>query len=114
ALGIVLIGNWETATSHGPFVEVAGTDGAVILLQLFVGIILTSALMLASLSGDLTDSKEAARREAEHNAAIQRNREFRDAFVGVLSHEIRAPITTIFGMSHVLRRRYHSLEPEIV
>lgn len=43
-------------------------------------------------------------------AEEQRNREFRDAFVGVISHELRTPVTTIFAMTHLLRRRSASLD----
>jgi signal transduction histidine kinase len=49
----------------------------------------------------------AARHEDE-----QRMRQFRDAFVGVLSHELRTPITTIFGMSHLLRARHRTMGAE--
>jgi signal transduction histidine kinase len=55
----------------------------------------------------------AADLEARH-AEEQRNRSFRDAFVGVISHELRTPITTIFGMSHILRERHRSMDPEAV
>ncbi len=51
---------------------------------------------------------------AARYAAEERNREFRDAFIGVISHELRTPITTIYGMSHVLRLRYESMAPEAV
>ena len=51
---------------------------------------------------------------AARYAEAQRNREFRDAFVGVISHELRSPITTIYGMSQLLRRRHQSMEPENV
>jgi signal transduction histidine kinase len=51
---------------------------------------------------------------AARHAEEQRNREFRDAFVAVVSHELRTPITTIYGMSHVLRRRYRSMDPGTV
>jgi signal transduction histidine kinase len=97
------IANWFTATGHGPFAVTAGGDLAVTLLQVFLGITLASSLALASLGTDLVDSKEMARREAEHHAAVQRSREFRDAFMGVLSHEIRTPITTLYGMIEVFR-----------
>ena len=46
------------------------------------------------------------------HAEEQRNREFRDAFIGVVSHELRTPITTIYGMSHLLRDRHASMAPE--
>ncbi len=53
----------------------------------------------------------AADLRARH-AEEQRNREFRDAFIGVVSHELRTPITTIYGMSHLLRERHASMAPE--
>lgn len=53
----------------------------------------------------------AADLRARH-AEEQRNREFRDAFIGVVSHELRTPITTIYGMSHLLRERHASMTPE--
>ncbi len=51
---------------------------------------------------------------AERVAEEQRNREFRDAFIGVVSHELRTPITTIYGMSHLLREHHDSMDPETV
>jgi PAS domain S-box-containing protein len=54
---------------------------------------------------DITDRK---REEAEREASSQ----IREAFIGVLSHELRTPITTIYGGVKVLRRRGESLEPE--
>ena len=62
-------------------------------------------------------SEELARAVEELTVRVaddQRNREFRDAFIGVVSHELRTPITTIFGMSHVLRRRHRTMDPETV
>lgn len=110
--GIANVANWATAFGYGPFAIAGGTEHAVTLLQVFLGITLTSGLVLAALASDLTDSKELARRQAEHAAEIRRTHEFRDAFVGVLSHEIRTPITTILGMSHLLRKRHDSMSPE--
>ena len=40
----------------------------------------------------------------------QRSRQFRDAFIGVLGHELRTPITTIYGMSRLLRQRAERFE----
>jgi signal transduction histidine kinase len=37
----------------------------------------------------------------------------RDAFIGVISHELRTPITTIYGLSKMLRQRYADLAPDI-
>jgi PAS domain S-box-containing protein len=36
----------------------------------------------------------------------------REAFLGVLSHELRTPITTIYGIAKVLTKRSDSLDPE--
>lgn len=64
-------------------------------------------------SRKLTDDLALAIRDLEARSADdKRNREFRDAFAGVVSHELRTPITTIFGMSHILRQRHRSMEPE--
>jgi signal transduction histidine kinase len=51
---------------------------------------------------------------ADHHAAEQRAKELRDAFVGVISHELRTPITTIYGLSKMLRQRALTLEPEVL
>ncbi|MBA2719554.1 MAG: PAS domain-containing protein [Chloroflexi bacterium] len=48
------------------------------------------------------------------HVAEQRNNEFRDAFIGVISHELRTPITTIFGMSSVLRERFATMSSTLV
>ena len=49
---------------------------------------------------------------AARYAAEQRASAMRDAFTGVISHELRTPITTIYGMSHVLRQRHDSMAPQ--
>ena len=48
---------------------------------------------------------------AERYRAAQRAQELREAFTGVISHELRTPITTIYGMSHVLRQRHRTMDP---
>ena len=49
---------------------------------------------------------------AARYAAEQRATALRDAFTGVISHELRTPITTIYGMSQVLRQRSETMDPE--
>lgn len=110
--GIANIANGATAFGYGPFAIAGGAEQAVTLLQAFLGITLTSGLVLAALASDLTDSREFVRRQEEHAAEIRRTDQFRDAFVGVLSHEIRTPITTILGMSHILRKQHVAMTPE--
>jgi two-component system sensor histidine kinase KdpD len=48
---------------------------------------------------------------AERYRAAQRAQELREAFSGVISHELRTPITTIYGMSQVLRQRHATMKP---
>ena len=49
---------------------------------------------------------------AARYAAEQRATALRDAFTGVISHELRTPITTIYGMSQVLRQRSETMDPD--
>ncbi len=49
----------------------------------------------------------ALRHEAERRAG-----QIRDAFVGIISHELRTPITTIFGDSKLLRRHAATLDAD--
>jgi K+-sensing histidine kinase KdpD len=37
----------------------------------------------------------------------------REAFIGVISHELRTPITTIYGLSKMLRQRLDTLAPDV-
>jgi signal transduction histidine kinase len=45
--------------------------------------------------------------EERHAAAL------RDAFIGVISHELRTPITTIYGLTKMLRTRIDALAPQV-
>jgi K+-sensing histidine kinase KdpD len=47
----------------------------------------------------------AARHETDRRSA-----ELREAFVGVISHELRTPITTIYGLARILRQRGDALD----
>ncbi|HEX2756798.1 MAG TPA: histidine kinase dimerization/phospho-acceptor domain-containing protein, partial [Candidatus Limnocylindrales bacterium] len=47
---------------------------------------------------------------AAHHADEQRSAALREAFVGVISHELRTPITTIYGLARVLRQRGDTLD----
>ena len=49
---------------------------------------------------------------AAHHADEQRSAALREAFVGVISHELRTPITTIYGLARILSQRGESLDPD--
>ena len=49
---------------------------------------------------------------AAHHAEEQRVGALREAFIGVISHELRTPITTIYGLARVLRQRSDTIPRE--
>ena len=66
-------------------------------------------VLLGAVVGVLAGAVEvAARHDDELRAA-----ELRDAFIGVISHELRTPVTTIYGLARVLRRRGDALDAGI-
>lgn len=65
--------------------------------------------LLTTVVRALAGPVELASRYAEE----RRVSALRDAFIGVISHELRTPITTIYGLSKMLRSRQHSLTPEV-
>jgi signal transduction histidine kinase len=67
------------------------------------------AELLATVARALGGSVELASRYAQERKANA----LRDAFIGVISHELRTPITTIYGLSAMLRQRMDTLSPEV-
>jgi signal transduction histidine kinase len=65
--------------------------------------------LLATVALALGGSIELAGRYEQESKANA----LRDAFIGVISHELRTPITTIYGLSAMLRQRMESLTPEV-
>lgn len=62
--------------------------------------------LLATIARALAGPIDLAARYAEEDRA----RILRDAFVGIISHELRTPITTIYGMSQVLQQRFDTID----
>jgi signal transduction histidine kinase len=50
---------------------------------------------------------------AAHHDEQKRANALREAFIGVISHELRTPITTIYGLSRVLRQRGETLTADV-
>jgi signal transduction histidine kinase len=65
--------------------------------------------LLATVARALGGSVELASRYAEERKANA----LREAFIGVISHELRTPITTIYGLSKMLRQRIDTLSPDV-
>ena len=103
--------------ARSPDVNPAAYDALVVRIQARSRWELDLLSATRALEAERTAGEQLARDLAAAAADLrqryaneQRDREFRDAFVGVISHELRTPITTIYGMSHVLRQRYRSLD----
>jgi signal transduction histidine kinase len=65
--------------------------------------------LLASVVGVLAGHVELA----AHHEEQKRANALREAFIGVISHELRTPITTIYGLSRVLRQRGETLTADV-
>ena len=64
--------------------------------------------LLAAVVGVLAGAVEvAAHHDEERRAAA-----LRDAFIGVIGHELRTPVTTIHGLARILRRAGSGIDPE--
>jgi PAS domain S-box-containing protein len=65
--------------------------------------------------GTGTDITEQRRLEAERDRLLAEERRagtFREAFLDVISHELRTPITTILGLTQILNRPDRSIDPD--
>jgi len=65
--------------------------------------------LLAAVVGVLAGHVELA----AHHEEQKRSNALREAFIGVISHELRTPITTIYGLSRLLRQRGEALAAEV-
>ena len=62
---------------------------------------------------DITDRKTLESERDRLLAEERRAGEFREAFIDVISHELRTPITTILGATEILSRPGRVLDPEV-
>jgi len=69
----------------------------------------TDVELLTTVVRALAGPVELASRYAEERRANA----LREAFIGVISHELRTPITTIYGLSKMLRQRLDTIAPEV-
>ena len=65
--------------------------------------------LLSTVARALAGSVELASRYAQERKASA----LREAFIGVISHELRTPITTIYGLSKMLRQRMTTLGDDV-
>jgi signal transduction histidine kinase len=60
---------------------------------------------------DVTDRRTAELERDRRLASERETARLRDAFIGVVTHELRTPITTIFGGTRILSRRWREMGP---
>ncbi len=92
-----VIATWATATGNGPFV-MASPNESLLVLQAFTAMIAMTTLVMSALVQErvaLSRREHAALKEAEN--ALRAN----DAFLAMLSHELRNPLSAIAAASAV-------------
>ena len=63
-----------------------------------------AALRMTGTGQDITDARRLEAEREQMLAAERRAGAFREAFIDVISHELRTPITTILGLTEILAR----------
>lgn len=73
------------------------------------GLFMTALEITASITSQRRSEKDVARLEEINQTLEERIRE-EQILVGLISHEVRAPLTTIFGNTHLLLKRLEDLD----
>lgn len=112
AIGIAivgLIGGWSTSVGYGPFT--VSTGGARVRFEIYLLVVVETALLVAVLRTDLVEREELfAAAECRRQVVEQLNEELgravraRDQLVSMVSHELRGPLTPILGFARSLER----------
>lgn len=111
---------WGAIHGLGPFSRVPLIHGMV-LLQLFMGIVALTSLLLAAAAAERTriqeqllldvtqrkyaevELRDANRRKDELLASLQESTRRKDDFLAMLSHELRNPLAPIRNAVHILK-----------
>lgn len=115
---------WGATHDRGPFMS-GNLDQRLILLQMFIAIASVTGYILSGISGERTRARAAlqhARDElevrvqqrteelAETNAMLAQRNEEVEAFVYIVSHDLRVPLVNLQGFSKELERSCRDLE----
>ncbi|MDP3646111.1 MAG: MASE1 domain-containing protein, partial [bacterium] len=92
-LAVAVLAAWGTLERLGPFADRASINESLLLLQLFVGVIAITSLILAVVVSE--------RKKGE--IALQRADHAKDEFLASLSHELRSPLSAVFGYVQLLK-----------
>ena len=66
---------------------------------------------VASLTGVALDRARLFAQEREAREALERADDLKTQFIALAAHELRTPVTTIYGFAETIRRRGHELAP---
>ncbi|MDB5540998.1 MAG: hypothetical protein JWQ89_2725 [Devosia sp.] len=101
AATLAAVAIWSTLAGHGPLAEFAVTHPIAViqLLQLYIVVILLSALPVAAI---LEQREKLNAQLQETTKAAQSAVRAKSEFVAVMSHEIRTPMTSVLGMTDLL------------
>ena len=115
---------WGTTHDRGPFTT-GDLDQRLILLEMFMAIASVTGYILSAVSNERTRAREALQRahsELEHrvdqrtaelaaaNAVLAQRNEEVEAFVYIVSHDLRVPLVNLQGFSKELERSCRELE----
>lgn len=128
-----IVSLYYTTNAMGPFVVSGGTDSAMLLLQIFIGVISISTIVLSATVRERSDAQRAlqefneslegkiqartrqlneeinTRKHTEENLQYanhelsKRNAEL-DNFVYSVSHDLRAPIASVLGLTNLAKK----------
>src|SRR4029079_2060548 len=109
---------------RGPFTT-GHMDQRLILLQMFIAIVSATGFVLSAISGERTRAREDLQRAndelerrvaqrtaelADANAVLAQRNEEVEAFVYIVSHDLRVPLVNLQGFSKELERSCRELE----
>lgn len=115
---------WGATHDRGPFTT-ENLDQKLILLEMFTAIASVTGLIVSAVSGERTRARRALQRahdELEHrveqrtaeladaNVVLAQRNEEVEAFVYIVSHDLRVPLVNLQGFSKELERNCRELE----
>jgi signal transduction histidine kinase len=127
ALAIALITGlavWGAVHDRGPF-AIGNLDQRLILLEMFMAVATLTGLVLSAVTAERTQAQQALQRAndelgervaertaelATANAILAQKNEEVEAFVYIVSHDLRAPLVNLQGFSSELERSCGALE----